>query len=166
MFKITFAPRGVLQIDDARIIWRNFEGRATRFKPVGNREFALVIPNKDIADKLVEEGWNVKIKVADEGYDDDLYTLPVKLKYDEDGNGPNAYLVSGSNVRRLDDRTISCLDRVTIASVDLDIRPYDWDYAGKSGRTAYLKSIRVHQELDRFADQLAEDEFPGEETPW
>ena len=54
------------------------------------------------------------------------------------------------------------LDNVDIASVDLDIRPYDWEVNGKTGRSAYLQSIKVVQAIDRFAAQFAEDDVPFE----
>ena len=59
---ITFAPRGILQIDDARIVYRNFSGVGSKFNREGDRSFSVVIPDKDIMEALVNEGWNVKSK--------------------------------------------------------------------------------------------------------
>lgn len=149
---ITFAPRGILQIDDARIIHRNFAGVGSKFNREGDRNFSLVIEDQDIADKLIEEGWNVKIKEPREEGDVPFMFLPVKVKFND--RGPSIYLKSGpTNCVRLDEDTIDCLDNVDILSVDLDIRPYDWEVNGKVGRTAYLQSIYVTQEVDRFAER-------------
>lgn len=149
---ITFAPRGILQIDDARIIHRNFAGVGSKFNREGDRNFSLVIEDQDIADKLIEEGWNVKIKEPREEGDVPFMFLPVKVKFND--RGPSVYLKSGpTNCVRLDEDTIDCLDNVDILSVDLDIRPYDWEVNGEVGRTAYLQSIYVTQEVDRFAER-------------
>lgn len=149
---ITFAPRGILQIDNARIIHRNFAGVGSKFNREGDRNFSLVIEDQDIADKLIEEGWNVKIKEPREEGDVPFMFLPVKVKFND--RGPSVYLKSGpTNCVRLDEDTIDCLDNVDILSVDLDIRPYDWEVNGKVGRTAYLQSIYVTQEVDRFAER-------------
>ena len=154
---ITFAPNNILQIDDARIIFRNFSGAPSKFNREGDRNFAVIIPEQEIADALIAEGWNVKIVPPREDGDTPFMYLPVKIKFND--RGPRVYLKSGSNIIRLDEESISCLDNVDIISVDLDIRPYDWNVNGMEGRTAYLQSIQVTQEVDRFYDQYEKQNF-------
>lgn len=158
--KISFGPKGILQIDEARIIYRNFSGAPSKFNREGDRNFAVVINDEEIKDALIEEGWNVKIKAPREEGDEPFMYLPVKIKFNE--RGPKVYLKSGKATNRLDEESIDCLDHVDIVSVDMDIRPYDWSVNGKTGRTAYLQSIWVTQEVDRFADRFAEEEYPEE----
>lgn len=147
--ELTFAPRGILQIDDARIVYRNFSGVGTKFNRDGDRNFAVVIETEEMAEALKHEGWNVKIKPAREEGDMPFMYLPVKVKFSE--RGPKVYLKSGENVNLLDEESVGLIDEVDILKVDLDIRPYDWEMNGKTGRTAYLQSIQVEQEVDRFA---------------
>lgn len=158
--KITFAPKGILQIDDARIIYRNFSGAPSKFNREGDRNFALVIDDEDICDALVNDGWNVKIKPPREEGDNPFMFLPIKIKFND--RGPRVYLKTGRKINNLDEETVSILDNVDILSVDLDIRPYDWEVNGKEGRTAYLQSMKVEQEIDRFAERFAEEEYPEE----
>ena len=158
--ELVFAPRGILQIDDARIMFRNFRGEGDRFNREGDRNFVLIIPNEDIADALAKEGWNVKIKDPREEGDSPFMYLPVKVKFNE--RGPQVYLITGDRRNRLDEETVAMLDDIDILSVNLDIRPYDWEVNGKTGRTAYLQAIEVFQEIDRFAARYAEEENPRE----
>ena len=161
--KINFASRGVVQIDEARIIYRNFAGAPSKFNREGDRNFAVVIDDQDITEALTEKGWNVKIKPPREEGDEPFMFLPVKVKFNE--RGPRVYLqnsLGGRNRVTLDEDTVGILDNVDITNVDLDIRPYDWDVQGKTGRTAYLQSICVTQEVDRFLDRYAEQESPEE----
>lgn len=153
---ITFAPRGILQIDDARLIYKNFSGAGSKFNREGDRNFAVVIENEEMKDALLEAGWNVKIKAPRDEDDTPLMYLPVKVKFTD--RGPSIYLKTGNAINRLGEDSIGCLDNIYILGVDLDIRPYDWEVNGKTGRTAYLQSIHVTQEVDRFAERYA-DEF-------
>ena len=152
---ITFAPRGILQIDDARIIYRNFSGAPSKFNREGDRNFSIIIPDQDIADELVAQGWNVKIKPPRYEYDAPFMHLPVKVKFND--RGPQVYLRSGSRRNKLDEESVGCIDDIDIASVDLDIRPYDWEVQGKTGRSAYLQSMEVVQQVDRFAERYEEE---------
>lgn len=154
---VEFAPRGILQIDDARIVYRNFSGVGTQFNREGDRNFSIVIPTQELADELIAQGWNVKIRPPRDEDDEPFMHLPVKIKFNE--RGPIAYLKSGSRTPvKLNEKTIANLDNVDILSVDLDVRPYDWEVNGKTGRTAYLQAIHVTQEVDRFADRYFNDE--------
>ena len=146
--KINFAARGILQIDNARIIYRNFAGAASKFNREGDRNFAVVIPDKDIMDALVNEGWNVKSKPSRYEDEEDFMWLPVKVRFND--RGPAVYLKTGDTVNRLEEDSIGILDNIDILSVDLDIRPYDWEVNGKLGRSAYLQAITVTQNIDRF----------------
>ena len=148
--QLTIAPRGILQIDNARIIYRNFSGAPSKFNREGDRNFAVIIENQEVADALINEGYNVKIKPPREDDDRPFMYLPVKIKFND--RGPNVYLKTGNHKNTLDEESINVLDNVDISNVDLDIRPYDWEVNGKQGRTAYLQSICVTQQVDRFAE--------------
>ena len=154
--ELTFAPRGILQIDDARIVYRNFRGEASKYNREGDRNFALVIPNEEIADALTKEGWNVKIKPPRDEDDQPFMFLPVKIKFND--RGPSVYLVTGDRHNKLDEESIGLLDDIDIASASMDVRPYDWEVNGKTGRAAYLQSLEVIQEIDRFAARFVENE--------
>lgn len=155
--KVEFV-RGVLQIEDARIIYRNFAGIGSKYNREGDRNFAVIIPNQEICDQLVENGWNVKIKPPRDEDDSPFMFLPVKIKFNS--RGPAAYVRSGNNVQRLNEDTIGMLDEIDIQSVDMDLRPYDWEVNGKQGRSAYLQAINVIQNIDRFGAQYQADELP------
>lgn len=156
--RITYAPRDILQIDDARIIYRNFAGRGDKYNREGDRNFAVVIQDEEMANELSNLGWNVKIKPPREDGDMPFMFLPVKVKFND--RGPNVYLKTGDVQNKLDEESVGLLDNIDIIGVDLDIRPYDWDVNGKEGRTAYLQSIRVIQDVDRFAGD--DGNFPRE----
>ena len=160
--ELTFAPRDILQIDDARLVFKNFSGAPSLYNKEGERNFALVIPNQEIADALMAntnengDGWNVKVRPPREEGDDPFIYLPVKVNFTE--YGPNVYLKSGEKMIELDEDSVGMLDSIDIQSVDLDIRPYDWVRpTGEHGRTAYLQSIHVIQKIDRFAARYIED---------
>lgn len=155
--ELNIGPRETLMIDDARIVYRNFKGEGSKFNAKGDRNFAIVIPNQDIADQLSNLGWNVKIKPPRNDDEEPFMYLPVKVKFND--RGPKAYLQAGQKKpTELNEDTIAILDDIDIASVDVDVRPYDWEMPnGNTGRTAYLESILVIQQIDRFASRFEEE---------
>lgn len=164
--EVTFAPNEHLQIDDARIAWRNFEGRETEFNRAGDRNFSLVIEDQEFADALVERGWNVKVRPPREEGGDQFIHLPVKVKF---GVRPPVIKLVRQGLRpiELDEESVKCLDHMDIERIDMDIRPFDWVInegkpSEKRGRAAYLQTMYVVQSVNRFAERY---EHPIDDEP-
>lgn len=149
--ELRFGPMNILSIDEARIVYRNFSGEASKYNREGDRNFSIVIPDDETADLLIKEGWNVKIKQPRNEEEEPFRTLPVKIKFND--RGPYIYVKTGNKLNRLSENNVSMIDNINISSVDLDIRPYDWEVNDKTGRTAYLQGMKVVQTIDRFAEE-------------
>ena len=155
-----------LRIENAHILWRNFSGRATEYNREGNRNFHVVIDEPEEAQKLLDEGWNIRIRPSQDEDGEPLQHLQVTVRFGD--YPPNVYLVTSRNKTRLDESTIGSLDSADIKNVDLEIRPYPWQVNGKTGIKAYLKTMYVTIEEDAFAAKYAQEEFPqdDESVPW
>lgn len=137
--------KGNITIENARIGFKNFSGAPGKFNREGDRNFCVFL-EQDLAEKLVEDGWNIRwLTPKDE---DDLLIpyLPVKVRYTNDitkkKHNPKIVLVSSKGKTILDENTINMLDWAETTNVDIMIRPYNWGpINGKSGVTAYVKSM-------------------------
>lgn len=154
--KLSFGPRDRLIVDDARIMFPNFEGREEKYNRKGDRNFLLVIPTEEMAQALMERGWNVSIRDKRDEGGDLFMSLKVKVKFND--RGPTIYMNTNGKVNILDEESAGMIDNIDIATVAMDIRPYDWEVSGKCGRTAYLERMDVVQEMDRFAARYHEEE--------
>lgn len=155
--------RDILKMDNVRIIQPNFAGRGGMYNREGDRNFLVVFDSVDIANELARDGWNVKIKEPKEEGDEPFCFLSVKVHFNKErpNLNPAIYLRSGNNMRELDEETVGMLDDIMIESADLDIRPFDWEVNGKTGRSAYLLSICVTQKLNRHMLRYEEEKRLG-----
>lgn len=149
---------GNITVENARIIFRNFAGKESKFNAKGKRNFCLVIDNEE-AEQLKEEGWNVKyLKPRDPDEEPQAY-IQVSVEY---GNfPPNIWLIAGNKKTKLDEDTVASLDYAEIENIDLIIRPYTWEVNGKGGIKAYVKNMYVtivENEFEKKYRDLDEDE--------
>lgn len=130
-----------LILEDVRIIFRNFAGAEGMYNRKGDRNFAVVL-DRDIAEQLALDGWNVKmLRPRDE---DDEPTPYISVAVNFDGARPPVIqMITAKGRTQLDVETIETLDWVDISQVDLIVRPYDWEVSGRTGRKAYLQSMYV-----------------------
>ena len=144
--------RDLLEIENARIIWRNFSGGPDKFHPKGGyRNFNVVIDDPEQAQQMADDGWNIKIRPPREEGDEPLHTLEVAVSFDN--YPPKVVMVTRRNKVELDEDSVECLDNCDITSADLIISPYHYETPERSGIKAYLKTGYFNIEEDRFAEK-------------
>lgn len=129
-----------LIIENARIGFRNFSGVESRYNPKDRRNFAVFL-DREFAEEIEEDGWNVKWLDAREEGEEKQPFLKVAVSYDN--IPPKIVLITGRGKNILDEETVGMLDWAEIESVDIIINPYNWTVNGKSGVKAYVKSMYV-----------------------
>lgn len=139
-------------IEDAQLIFRNFEGREGPYNQAGQRNFAVVLP-KDVADMMLADGWNVKVLEARDEDEEDTYYLQVSVKFDV--RPPRVVMITSTARTNLTEETVEALDWADIQTADLIVRAYEWTVNGKTGIKAYLQSLFVTIEEDALERKYA-----------
>lgn len=145
---ITYSNKKNIEIENARIMFRNFSGEKKKFNDEGDRNFCVEISNPEDAEMLRREGWNIKTWNRDED-EEPLDYMKVKVMY---GKIPPAiHRKCGKKTVLLNEDSVDILDSDEIESVDLVIRPFEYDVNGHTGIAAYIKVMYVTVSSDPFA---------------
>lgn len=143
-------PNNDITIEDARIIFRNFEGREEKFNPKGKRNFGLVLPF-ELADEMLANGWNVKyLKPREDG---DVPQPWIQVKVSFDNKPPKLVQVTRRGKTMIDEGLCETWDWVDIETADITITPYDYNINGNTGRSCYLKTAVFKIEEDYLMDK-------------
>lgn len=150
---------GTVTIENARIIFRNFAGKEGQYNREGDRNFAVVLP-EDVAQQMLEDGWNVKYLAAREEGESDTPYVQVSVNYK--GRPPRVVMITqrGDTAQRvtLTEDLVELLDYADLSTVDLILNPYQWAVSGKTGVKAYLKSIFATVQQDELERKYADIE--------
>ncbi len=145
---------GNLVIENAKILFRNFSGEETKFNRAGDRNFCVIIDDDKQAEKLLDDGWNIKqLQPRDDG-DTPKHYVNVTVRFDN--FPPKIFLVTKRKKTLLDETTVNTLDFADIYNVDLTINPSKWETNGKTGVKAYLKTMYATIEEDEFSEKYAD----------
>lgn len=144
-----------IQLGD--LIWKNFAGRATEFKPEGTRIFNLKVDPTG-AEFFESAGiGGVKNLKFDPEYDEEVMSrVPVSVTFGE--YPPEIFVIIGGRKKRLTEDTVGMLDRSRIVGGDMYLAPWEWKVAGKTGKKLFLKKAYFEIELDSMDDKYSEYE--------
>ena len=155
-----------IKIENARIVFRNLSGKPDKYNPRGGkRSFSVVIEDPEFANELKREGWNIKqFNQSPDSDEEPAHFISVKVSYNN--IPPHIYLCTSKNKTLLNEDTVGQLDYAEISNVDIVITPYQYEMNGRSGISAYVKTMYVTVVEDEFASKYEYDDLDDEEIPF
>lgn len=141
-----------VRIDNARVVFRNFEGAEGKFNPAGNRNFCVFLPD-DVAQSMEEDGWNVRWLNSRE---DEPPQALISVRVNFGNYPPNMVLVADGKMSKLSEDNVNVLDFAEFEQVDLIIRGSRWEVQGRTGIKAYLKTGYFVLVVDELAKKYSQ----------
>ena len=127
-------------IRNARIFKSNFSGKEIPpYNPEGRRNFCVFIDDLDVAEKMEEDGWNIRwLQPRNEGDEKKAFiSIAVNFSF----RPPRIILITNKGETKLDEETVGMLDWAEKEQVDLAINPRYWDDNGRQRIKAFLRTL-------------------------
>lgn len=139
-----------IPIQNARIAFRNFAGRAGKYNAEGRMNFVVLLDPED-GDILSRLGWNVKVLKPKPDNPDQEPKPYIQVSVSFKVKPPKVIVINSAGTQiALDEDSVNMLDWADIENIDITIRPHVWLVNDKIGVKAYLKT---------FYATLVEDEI-------
>lgn len=133
--------RPTIIMRNARLLFRNFSGKAGTYNAEGERNFCVLL-DVEFAKQLEQDGWNIRWPKPSADPDDTrLPFTQIRVSYRK--IPPRILLQTGGNTTPLPESEIHILDYAEFDRVDLVVNPSTWHVNNKTGIKGYLKSMRV-----------------------
>lgn len=160
-----------ITIRDARIIFRDFDGSKNPYN--NNRTFTVVLEDQ-FAEEVQADGWDVKWLEPRNEDETRLAVLKVTISFGEDRDKwPEVVMIENDKKKRLGPKNINILNWANFEHVDVKIRPYNWEFNGRTGVKAYLNALWVTIKEDDLEEKYRsipwaddEDSDEDEEIPF
>lgn len=151
------APRveGTVTIEDARVMFKNFEGRESQYNRAGSKNFCVVLDD-ELAEQLMRDGWTgVRFLKKRNENEEDRWIMQVTVSYKH--KPARVIMITSRGRTELDEETVDLLDDLEFKTVDMIISPYNWGpIRGDYGVSAYLRKAFVTIEEDYLDLKYAE----------
>jgi len=148
-----------ITITGASIGLKNFSGRPTPFNDAGGKRTFAVFLNEDEAADYAAQGYPIKRTRPNEESENGDPFMMVTVRFSENGIGPKIVLVNSVGKRLIEEAEVGTLDDYRLKDIDIVIRPYEYDYHGKLGVKAMLKTMYATVEEDEFDKKYADVPF-------
>lgn len=134
-----------ITLEDVTIKFRNFSGLEGKFNAAGRRNFCAFLPD-DTAKLMENDGWNVKYLKPLEEDDNPQPYIKVNVRFDN--YPPRIVMITSRGKTNLDESMVNILDWVNVVHSDMIINPSWYDVNGKTGYSAYAKTLYATIEED------------------
>ena len=146
--------RKLLAVKTPKLYSHDFSGERSKYK---TRSICVEVP-EEIKDRLLEDGWEIKVRIPEDERYEPRYYLPVTIKFNE--YGPEITKVAPNTPVTYDASTAGNLDSTDMTDIELLITPFhNPDRPGAA--KAYLREMRFKQNLsplDYFNDEDEDEE--------
>ena len=156
----------IIEMENVRIFRKNFRGLERRnpktgeiVNAEGQRNFCVMIDDPEEAQRMADDGLNIKILAPQNEGDEPKHYLPVTVRYDN--FPPKIYMIMGHKKVLLDEEMLDGEDSPDvndIDNVDVIINLSNWTRNGASGIKAYVKTMYITYRQDSFASKYDYDD--------
>ena len=141
-----------------KMMWRNFEGKLGRFNAEGQKNFNIVLNERD-AQFLIDEGFNVKYKEPKMEGEEGIYTLKINVNFGG-YKAPEIWMKNNHGNTQLTKDDVKILDWADIVEYFLIFNPN----IKPDSMTAYLDKLLVTVKESEYESQFFDEEDSSTNT--